>query len=58
VRQFERPTLVTALLKMGARTDLRDSEGRTVFDQLESEALRRPTQRADYEKLRAALVAE
>jgi len=55
VRQFERPNVVSHLLNLGARTDLRDRAALTVFDHLKQEFKRRPTQQAEYEKLRDAL---
>ncbi len=52
---LERAELVSLLREAGARTDLRDAAGLSVFDYLDEEAKRYPYNRSQPEKLRQIL---
>ena len=54
---LQRADLVSLLREAGARTDLRDTSGLTVFDYLDIEARLYPYQKSAAEKLRARITS-
>ena len=54
---LQRSELISVMRAAGARTDLRDAKGLTVFDYLDEEARIYPQRKVDSDKLRTILTS-